>query len=32
LFAGLPNGRLDFAWLALAPIDFASNPAGVNLR
>ncbi len=32
LFAGLPGGRLDFAWLALAPIDFASNPAGVNLR
>ncbi|MEQ1632784.1 MAG: DUF1028 domain-containing protein [Planctomycetota bacterium] len=32
LFASLPGGRLDFAWLSLAPIDFASNPAGVALR
>lgn len=32
LFASLPVGRLDFAWLALAPLDFASNPAGFDLR
>lgn len=32
LFASLPGGRLDFAWLALAPIDFASNPSGFALR
>ena len=32
LFASLPGGRLDFAWLTLAPIDFASNPAGIDLR
>lgn len=29
--AGL-GARLDFAFLALAPLDFASNPAGLQLR
>ncbi len=32
LFASFPGGRLDFAWLALAPIDFASNPSGFSFR
>ena len=32
LLFGLPNQRLDFAWLTLAPLDFASNPSSLQAR
>ena len=28
----LQGGRLHFAWLTLLPVDFTSNPAGLDLR